>query len=195
MIEITTIMGNSSAPALSPYAGCAEVSVPFMSGKSIRQRLAPDVGEKGAGCASCASHAEGEELVREPEPYPRLPKTSEPAHVPLAGHGRAFEMHASEARPEQPLQTSGRQGRDMGRIVPEAGPATLPHRRAEIEEPLHRIVRRGQGEPPPGPEDPGSLVQARRGRPGVLDHLHEAHEVEGALPERQSFRLRDHHGE
>src|SRR6266481_2104265 len=96
MIEITTIMGNSSAPALSPYCGCAEMSVPFMSGKSIRQRLAPDVGEKGAGCASCVSYAQGEELVREPEPYPRLPKAPEPAHVPLAGHGRAFEMHGSE---------------------------------------------------------------------------------------------------
>src|SRR6266481_645317 len=101
--------------------------------------------------------------------------------MPLAWYGAAFEMHASEARPEQSLQSSGGQRRDMGRIVLEAGPATLVHRRAEIEEPLHRIVRRGQGEPPPGPEDPARLVQARRGRPGVLDHLHEAHEVEGAL--------------
>jgi hypothetical protein len=70
MIEITTIMGNSSAPALSPYDRCAEVSVAFMSGKSIRQRRASDRGEKGAGGPSCASHAEGEELVGEPEPDP-----------------------------------------------------------------------------------------------------------------------------
>jgi len=82
----------------------------------------------------------------------------------------------------------------MGRIVLEAGPAPLVHGRAEIEEPLHRIVRGGQGEPPPGPENAQGLVEARRGRPGVLDHLHEAHEIEGRLLERQRLRLGDHHG-
>src|SRR4030095_6470057 len=68
----------------------------------------------------------------------------------------------------------------MGRIVLEAGPAPLMHGRAEIEEPLHRIVRGGQGEAPPGPENAQGLVEVFRGRPGVLDHLHEAHESRAA---------------
>src|SRR5258705_5235513 len=168
MIEITTIMGNSSAPALSPNGRCTEVSVAFMTGKSMRQRRASDRGEKVAGGPSGASHAEGEELVGEPEPDPCLPQAPEPAHVSLAGHRRAFEMHASEARHEQSLQTPGGQRRDMGRIVLEAGPAPLVHGRAEVEEPPHPVVWGGEGPPPPRAGKTEGLGEAPPRGAGVL---------------------------
>ena len=83
----------------------------------------------------------------------------------------------------------------MGWIVLETRPAPLAKGRPEIEEPLHGIVRRGQREPAPRTQHAGRLIQARGGRPRVLDHLHEADEVKCAGLEGKRFRLRNHHRE